>query len=168
MEYAQFQGNSNSKVNDASNFAKETGIGMYLAMTARYGDGVKDATGNYYTTNFPEQIVASYSDAEKESLKAYGATTWKDLFPQESDFPAKKGGALYNMPVPTDGDYNVIFQKTQDIIRKKIPEAILAKTTDFDKVFDGFIADLNKVGAEKMEAQYTELVKARVALFTGE
>lgn len=155
------------KISDATNLAKETGIGLYTVFGGRYGDGVKDSTGNYYTTNFPDQIVASYTEAEKETLKAYNATTWKDLFPQESDFPAKEWGALYNMPVPTDGDYNVIFQKTQDIIRKRIPEAILAKTTDFDKIYDSFLAELDKAGAAKMEAEYTELVKKRASLFTG-
>ncbi|AWB45478.1 ABC transporter substrate-binding protein [Paenibacillus sp. CAA11] len=155
------------KVNDAANFAKETGISLYTVFAPHYGDGVKDPSGSYYTTNFPEQIVANYSDVEKESLKGYKATTWKDLWPTEKDFPVKEWGALYNMPVPTDGQYQVIFQKTQDIIRKRIPEAILSKTADFDKVYDGMIAELNKVGAEKMEKEYTELVKARVALWTG-
>ncbi|MHA6532985.1 ABC transporter substrate-binding protein [Paenibacillus sp. BAC0078] len=155
------------KSNDANNFAKETGIGLYTALTGHYGDGVKDSTGNYYTTNFPDQIVAAYSQAEKDSLKAYGATTWKDLFPKESDFPVKEWGALYNMQVPTDGDYQVIYKKTQDIIRKRIPEAILSKPADFDKVYDAFIAELNKAGAEQMEAEYTDLVKARVSLWTG-
>ncbi|MGF7047282.1 beta-xylosidase [Paenibacillus sp. DS2015] len=32
------------------------------------------------------------------------------------------------MQVPTEGDYQVIFQKTQDIIRKRIPEAIVLIT----------------------------------------
>ncbi|WP_379162883.1 ABC transporter substrate-binding protein [Paenibacillus sp. sgz5001063] len=155
------------KTDDAANFAKETGISLYTAFSAHYGDGVKDSTGNYYTTNFPEQIVAGYSDAEKETLKAYNATTWKDLFPKESDFPVKEWGALYNMPVPTDGDYQVTFKKTQDIVRKRIPEAILSKPADFDKVYDAFIAELNKAGAEKMEAEYTDLVKARITLWTG-
>ncbi|RCX22650.1 carbohydrate ABC transporter substrate-binding protein (CUT1 family) [Fontibacillus phaseoli] len=159
------------RMNDTANFTKETGLGnpagLYAVMSARYGDGVKDSTDNYYTINFPEQIVELYSDAEKESLAAYKATTWKDLFPQESDFEAKEWGALYNMPVPTDGDYQVISKKSQDIIRKRIPEAVLAKTADFDKIYDGFLAELDKAGAEKMEAEYTELVKARVSLFTG-
>lgn len=155
------------KSNDAANFAKETGIGQYNIFGAHYGDGVKDSTGNYYTTNFPEQIVASYSEAEKESLKAYNATTWKDLFPGEDAFPTKEWGALYNMPVPTDGQYQVIFKKTQDIIRKRIPEAILSKPADFDKVYDAFLAELNKAGAEDMEKEYTELVKKRVTLWTG-
>ncbi|RRJ66873.1 extracellular solute-binding protein [Paenibacillus oralis] len=159
------------KVNDTTNFTKETGLGnpdgLYKIFGARYGDGVKDPSGNYYTTNFPEQIVENYSEAEKETLKAYNATTWKDLFPQEDEFPDKEWGALYNMPVPTDGDYQVIFEKTKDIVRKRIPEAILAKEADFDKVYDTFLAELDKAGAAKMEAEYTELVKKRVALFTG-
>lgn len=155
------------KMNDATNFTKESGIGLYLVFGARYGDGVKDSTGNYYTTNFPEQIVANYTEAEKETLKAYNATTWKDLFPSEEDFEPKEWGALYNMPVPTDGDYQVIYKKTQDIIRKRIPEAILAKPDQFDKIYDDFLIELDKAGAKEMEAEYTELVKARVALFTG-
>ncbi|MNJ65863.1 hypothetical protein D3C77_619020 [compost metagenome] len=71
------------------------------------------------------------------------------------------------MQVPTDGQYQVIYQKTQDIVSKRIPEAVLAKPADFDKIFDDFIDELNRVGAEQMEAEYTELVKARVSLFTG-
>lgn len=157
----------NKKVNDASTFTKETGVDLYTTLAPRYGDGVKDATGNYYTTNFPEQIIAKYSDVEKETLAAYKATTWKDLFPSEDELPVKEWGALYNMQVPTDGDYQVIYQKTQDIIQKRIPEAILAKADKFDQVYDDFLAELDKVGAEKMEKEYTELVKARVSLFTG-
>ncbi|MBW4841028.1 MAG: ABC transporter substrate-binding protein [Paenibacillaceae bacterium] len=155
------------KVNDTTNFTKESGISQYRIFGANYGDGVKDPSGNYYTTNFPEQIVAGYTEAEKETLKAYNATTWKDLFPGEDAFPAKDWGALYNMPVPTDGDYQVIFQKTQDIVRKRIPEAVLAKEADFDKVYDAFLAELDNAGAKEMEAEYTELVKKRVELFTG-
>ncbi|CAH1220948.1 MULTISPECIES: ABC transporter substrate-binding protein [unclassified Paenibacillus] len=156
------------KVNNAAAFQKETGIGLYTNMTGHYGDGVKDSTGNYYTTNFPEQIVASYSDAEKETLKAYGATTWKDLFPKEDEFPVKAWGAAYNLPTPGDSDYNVIYQKTQDIIRKRIPEAILSPVDKFDSVYDTMLADLETAGATKMEQQYTELIQNRVKLWNGQ
>ncbi|MGF7048295.1 putative aldouronate transport system substrate-binding protein [Paenibacillus sp. DS2015] len=155
------------KTNDNIAFTKESGIGLYFVFSGHYGDGVKDSTGSYYTTNFPEQIIASYSDVEKESLKAYNATTWKDLFPGEDEFPVKVWGAAYNMSVPSDTEYSVLYQKTQDIIRKRIPEAILAKTTDFDKVFDGMLAELDKAGAVKMEEEYTGYLKDRVKLWTG-
>ncbi|GIO54149.1 ABC transporter substrate-binding protein [Paenibacillus cineris] len=155
------------KVNDNANFTKTTGIGLYGNMSAHYGDGVKDATGNYYTTNFPEQIIASYTKPEKETLEAYGATTWKDLFPSSKEFPVKPWGAAWNIAAPQDGNYNVIYQKTQDIIRKRIPEAILAKPEQFDAIFDGMLKELDDAGAVEMEKQYTELVKARVELWSG-
>lgn len=59
---------ASEKVIDAANFAKRTGIDQHSIFGVRYGDGVKDSTDNYYKTNFPEQIVANYSEVEKETL----------------------------------------------------------------------------------------------------
>ncbi|MGF7048293.1 putative aldouronate transport system substrate-binding protein [Paenibacillus sp. DS2015] len=156
------------KNNDASNFTKTTGIGLYTTMSAHYGDGVKDPSDNYYTANFPEQIVASYSEPEKETLKAYNATTWKDLFPTEKDFPVKPWGAAYNLSIEEGSSYAVSYQKTQDIIRKRIPEAVLTTPEKFDAVYDAMLVELDKAGAVEMEKKYTELVKARVELWSGE
>ncbi|PYE45856.1 extracellular solute-binding protein [Paenibacillus barcinonensis] len=153
------------KTNHASMFQKESGIGLYKNMSGRYGDGVKDSTDNYVTTNFPEQIEAGYTDSEKETLQAYGASTWKDLFPSEEQFPVKPWGAAYNMPAPSDSEYMVIYQKTQDIIRKRIPEAVLSSPEQFDVIFDGMLTELNQAGARKMEKQYTELIRNRVRLW---
>ncbi|GAK42669.1 sugar ABC transporter sugar-binding protein [Paenibacillus sp. TCA20] len=155
------------KSNDNANFTKETGISLYTAFSAHYGDGVKDPSGNYYTTNFPEEIVKNYNEAEKETLAGYGVDTWKDLFPSEEDFPVKEWGAAYNMPVPSGTDYEVTFQKTQDIIQKRIPEAIVSTPDKFDQIYDTMLQELDKAGAVEMEQQYTEWVKARVELWTG-
>ncbi|MCM3786307.1 ABC transporter substrate-binding protein [Neobacillus mesonae] len=156
------------KINNAAAFSKETGIGLYTNMAPHYGDGVKDPSDNYYTTNFPEQIVESYSDVEKETLAQYSATTWKDLFPQEDEFPVKEWGAAYNLATPTGGEYQVAYQKTQDIMRKRIPEAILSSSDNFDKIYDTMLSELDKAGAVEMEATYTELIKERVELWSGE
>lgn len=155
------------KNNDNASFTKETGIGLYFVFGPHYGDGVKDPSGNYYTTNFPEQILAGYSEAEKEALKGYGISTWKELFPTEEDFEVKEWGAAYNMPVPSDGKYQVIYQKTQDIVQKRIPEAVVSSTDKFDQVYDNMLAELDKAGAVEMEQQYTEWIKERVRLWTG-
>ncbi|SDW64718.1 ABC transporter substrate-binding protein [Paenibacillus sp. PDC88] len=156
------------KNNDNSNFTKETGIGLYNIFGAHYGDGVKDSSGNYFTTNFPEQIQEGYSAVEKEVLAGYGIRTWKELFPSEDEFPVKEWGAAYNMPIPTNsGNYNVIYQKTQDIIQKRIPEAIISAPDQFDAIYDNMLAELDKEGAVEMEQQYTEWIKDRVRLWTG-
>ncbi|NUU79378.1 ABC transporter substrate-binding protein [Paenibacillus xylanilyticus] len=156
------------KNKDNNTFTKETGIGLYYIFGAHYGDGVKDSTDNYFTTNYPEQIQQNYSEVEKEALQSYGITTWKDLFPSEEEFPVKEWGAAYNMPIPSDsGDYNVVYQKTQDIIQKRIAEAITASPDAFDSIYDNMIKEIDDAGAVAMEKQYTEWIKDRVRLWTG-
>ncbi|OWA33120.1 ABC transporter substrate-binding protein [Saccharibacillus sp. O16] len=150
------------KTNDNANFTKETGIGLYAPLSVRYGDGVKDTSGNYYTTNYPEQITKNYSEPMKKALAAYKATTWKDLFPGKDEFPVKAWGAAYNLPAPSDPDYTVAFQKSQDIVRKAIPAAIVAKPDQFDAIYDQMLKDLEGNGIPEMEAKYTQLIKDTV------
>lgn len=153
------------KKNDNNNFKKTTGIGNYQ-LSARYGDGVKDPSGNYYTTLFPEQIQAEYSAEDKKTLAAYGKTMYKDFWPDETKFPERKYGPAWTLSFETGSDANVIFQKTQDIMKKKIPEAILAKPADFDRVYDEFLADLEKANVKKLNAAFTKMVQDRVALWS--
>lgn len=153
------------KNNDNNAFRHKTGIGNYN-LSLRYGDGVKDATGNFYTTKNPEQILENYSPIEKEVLKGYGIAYWKDLFPKEDEFPIKAWGAAWNIPVPNDSPNTVFNKKMEDITRKRIPESILAKPADFDKVFDKMLEELDKAGVLEMEKNYTELVKARIKLWS--
>ena len=155
------------KTYDNANFTKETGIGLYNAIFPRYGDGVKDSTDNYYTTNFPETIMENYTKSAKETLKAYGVDMWKDLWPKQEEFPVKPWGVAYNIPVPSDSNINITTKKVEEITRKRIPEIILADPAKFDQLYDQFIKELNDAGAEKMEQEYTELVRKRVELWNN-
>jgi putative aldouronate transport system substrate-binding protein len=154
--------------NDNTAFTKETGIGFYWNMMVHYGDGAKDTTDNYYTKNFPEQLVVGYSDVENETLAAYNATTWKDLFPKEEEFKEKAYGAAWNISIPGEDEVSILGNKMKDITWKRIPEAILAKPENFDKIWDDYMADLEKAGVEKMEKGYTKYVQDRIALWNAE
>lgn len=155
------------KVNDNANFTKESGIGLYNSLFPRYGDGVKDSTGNYYTTSFPEQIKANYTPSAKETLEAYGAELWKDLWPKSEEFPQKPWGAAYLISPPVDSNIAITYKRVEEIVRKRIPEIILADPSRFDTLYDQFIQDLNNAGAEKMEREYSELVRDRVKLWNN-
>ncbi|AFH62950.1 ABC transporter substrate-binding protein [Paenibacillus caseinilyticus] len=152
-------------MNDNTAFSRESGIGFYTNLGAHYGDGVQDSTGNYYTKNFPEQILNTYSDADKETLKAYGASTWKDLFPKEEEFPVKAWGAAWNISVPGDDDVTILANKMRDITRKRIPQAVMAKPEEFDGIWEAYQQDLIKAGVEKMEKGFTKYVQDRVKLW---
>lgn len=153
------------KINDAINFQKEAGIGSYNLLSAKYGDGVVDPSGNYYTTNFPEQIMVGYSDVEKEVLAAYKGKTWKDLFPNETEFKVKPWGALWNIPVPSDSELVVLEEKIKNITWKRVPEAILAKPDQFDAIWDKFLKEIEAANVKKAEGLRQELLNQRLVLW---
>jgi putative aldouronate transport system substrate-binding protein len=151
--------------NNNANFSKQTGIGVLKGFSPVYGNGAEDSTGQTYTIASPEQIKDSYTDKEKEVLEAYDAELWKDLYPQEDEFPVKPWGAAYNMAVPAGSNLELVMQRCLDIMKRKIPEAILADPEKFDAVWDEFQDELLAAGAEEAEKEYTELIKNRIELW---
>lgn len=151
--------------NNNANYVKQTGVGALKGFAPPYGDGVVDSSGQTYTIASPDQIKDAYTDTEKEVLSNYDVEMWKDLYPQKEDFPVKPWGAAFNIPVPGGSDLELILQKSLDVVKKRIPEAILAKPENFDKVWDTFMNDLEKADVEKAEAEYTKLVKSRLELW---
>ncbi|WP_404810073.1 ABC transporter substrate-binding protein [Metabacillus halosaccharovorans] len=153
--------------NNNANYVKETGVGVLKGFAPSYGDGVEDSTGQTYTIASPEQVKDSYTDVEKEVLTNYGVEMWKDLYPQAEEFPVKPWGAAFNITVPGDSELALIEQKVLDIVKKRIPEVILADPADFDKLYDNFLAEIDKAGAKDAEKMRTELIKDRVELWNN-
>ncbi len=154
------------KNNDANAFAKETGIGFYH-ISARYGDGVKDSTGNYYTTTWPEQVIENYHEVEKETLAQYGVDRWIELWPQPEEFPVKAWGAAWDIPVPSDSEYAILAKRMEEITWQRIPQIILADPSEFDALWDAYMQELIDNGVEKMEDEFEQYVKERVELWGG-
>ncbi|RIX59690.1 extracellular solute-binding protein [Paenibacillus nanensis] len=154
----------NWKVNDNWNFRKTTGVDMYR-FGPSYGDGVKDQTGNYYTTVFPEQIEKEYTQADRETLAAYNIKSYKDLWPAKEEFPVRPWGSAWNINMVTGSEANAIFQQCQDIVKRRITQAILAEPEQFDAIWDDFMTELERAGVEKLNEEFTKLVKDRVQLW---
>lgn len=143
-------------------YGKKTGIGVYTYPFPAWGDGVKDPSGQTYTIKSTQQITDAYTNAEKDVLSHYNAKMWKDIYPQVTDFPVKPWGAAWQINIPQDTDAAVIFQKSEDIMKKRIPEAILAKPDKFDSVWDAFMKDLEQAGIHKAEDQFNQLLQNRI------
>lgn len=153
---------------DGAAFQKESGIGLYWNLMVHYGDGIKDSTGNFFTRNYPEMLTATYNVAEKETLKAYGIDHWKDLFPKEEEFQPRAYGAAYTMSLPNDDPAVILGAKMKDITWKRIPQAVMSKPEEFDKIWDDYMADLEKAGVEEMEASYTKHIQDRIKLWSNQ
>jgi len=147
-------------------YGKKTGIGTYLYPFPEYGVGVQDSTGQTYKIDSKEQIIAKYTDVEKEVLKNYGATMWMDLYPKVDEFPVKPWGAAWQINIPQDSDSAMTMQKLNDVVRKRIPDMIMAKPEAFDGLWDSFQAELVKIGVPELEEHFQALLNERIEMFS--
>lgn len=145
-------------------YGMKTGTGF---APVGYGAGVKDPTGQYYTVSSKEDIVASYSEVEKQVLSAYGKTVWADFFAKPEEFPMRPwpGEGMIVNKLPTDSEELVIFQKLQDIVKKDVIRAIVAKPSEFDAQWDAFLADMEKAGCRKFEEACEKLMQEHLELW---
>ncbi|OPJ65125.1 ABC transporter substrate-binding protein [Clostridium oryzae] len=146
-------------------YSLETGVGQYVYPFPCQGDGVKDSTGNYYSTNSPENYIASYSSADKETLKAYGAKLWTDLMPSQKELGTSKHGQAYLYSVPSSSDLSLIQKKADDYTQKAITQAILTDPSKFDAAWDAIQAKLKSLGIEKANKEMTELTQKMMKLY---
>ncbi len=146
-------------------FATKTGIGIYSWPWPGYGDGAVDANGKNYGPIYKQNIIDTYSDAAKETLAAYGAEIWKDLYPGESEFEESQYGTLWEINIPTDTDAAIIMQKYDEITAKRIPAAVLAKPEEFDALWDQYLAELESAGIDQLEKEFNELIQGRLRLW---
>jgi putative aldouronate transport system substrate-binding protein len=152
-------------IEDNEAFKKESGVESYVTMGLHYGDGVKDSTGNFFTKKNPEEIQNKYTAADKETLKAYGATVWADFFTPVNDMPAKPWGAAWNLSLPADGEVSILQTKVKDITWSRIPQAIMAKPEKFDQIWDEYQQELISTGVERMEKGFSKYIQDRVKLW---
>ena len=62
-------------------------------------------------------------------------------------------------------DLTIPLQRCDDLCKKRIPEIVLAKPADFDRLWDSFQQELIDLGIRKAEAIFTQLVKDRIKLW---
>ncbi|ADL49827.1 ABC transporter substrate-binding protein [Clostridium cellulovorans] len=153
------------KKNTDKDYGKKTGLGQYGYPFPQYGDGVQDESGQYYTTNSKEDIIADYNEAYKKTLAAYGKKMVLDMFPDEKDFPVSDFGAAYNIKIPNDSPITIAQKKADDLSQSKIPQLIMSN--NFDADWTAYQKDLNTPELQTANEEMTKLIKATVDLWSG-
>lgn len=148
------------------NFSKEEGVGIYSWPWPGYGQGATDPEGMYYSPIHKQSIIDGYHPDEKATLDAYGVEMWRDLYPDESNFEKSPFGVLWQINIPSDTDGAVIMARYDEIVARRIPEAILADPADFDAVYDDFLAELESIDVAKLEAEFNKLIDQRIENWT--
>jgi putative aldouronate transport system substrate-binding protein len=147
------------------NYESDTGIGLYTYPLPTWGDGVKDSSGQYYTQNAKQDVIDNYTDATKETLKAYGATLIRDLFPPSSELTPPICGAAWEVTIPKDSDINDLFNDAETVSQKELPQIIMTSPGDFDATWDKYQTDLKATGIDKAGTDFTKLCVDKAKLW---
>lgn len=151
--------------NSDPSWQQKTGILKYKYPFPAYGNAQKDSTGQYYEAfETLEAIIARQSPIENDVLSHYGVKSWKELYPQASDFPVKTYGAAWLVNID-DPEWKAMDDKILKTGYKMIPAAILAKPADFDKKWDDYQKALKTAGLDKDTAQFSQALKDRTELW---
>lgn len=144
---------------------QKTGIKKYMYPFPTYGNAVKDSTGQYYEAfDTLDAIVARQSDIENEVLAAYGVKAWKELYPQSDEFPVKSYGAAWLVNIE-DNEWKAADDKILRLGYKMIPQAILAKPSEFDQKWDEYQKALKDADLDAVSATFTKALQDRTELW---
>ncbi|GIN58592.1 ABC transporter substrate-binding protein [Lederbergia ruris] len=146
-------------------YPEKTGVGHYIYLFPQWGNGAVDSTGNPISPDTQDDIIATYTDAEKEVLNEYGMESWIDWFPSTEELGISKHGSASNYTIPNNSDLQTIQQKADDFVEQKITQAILGKPADFDKAWDEIQAKLIEMEIEKANAEMTKITQDTMKLW---
>ncbi|AZP04528.1 ABC transporter substrate-binding protein [Jeotgalibaca ciconiae] len=147
------------------NYGIEAGIGAYIYPFPQWGNGAVDSNGQSISRDTKEDIMVNYTEAEKETLAAYGVDLWVETFPATETLGIPAHGRAYEYVLPSNSDVAIIQQKADDFTTQKITEAILANPANFDSIWDGMITELENMGIKDAEVEMTELTHKRLELW---
>ncbi|MEK4274231.1 ABC transporter substrate-binding protein [Paenibacillus sp. FSL R7-0026] len=149
------------KAHDDLELSRKFGFTYFGTDWPKYGGESTLTDGNAYSPgNQPEVAAASYTEGDKKFLEAYGIQTFSELFnkPEERPwFPA------WSIALEQGSPEQIFTTKSDDLQRKYLPEMILGAPSNFDKLWDAYMAELNKLDKDGYEATITKVVKDRVA-----
>jgi putative aldouronate transport system substrate-binding protein len=144
-------------------YGKKTGVARWSYPFPEMGSAVIDSTGNYITKDSPETIMANYLPIEKETLAAYNARMWIDLFPSTESLGISKHGQAWQYTLPPD--VNAKVTEADDLAKSTLANLVLGRPEDFDAGWAKFMADLRAIGIEEANRALTGLVKDKMKLW---
>lgn len=127
----------------------------------RYGNFSVLQDGNAYAVGSqPEVAERSYTDGDREFLKAYNINVFSQLFSLPDNRPWYPAWSINKGQGTPEQIYE---QKSSDLQRKYLPRLILAKPEEFESIWKEYTAEFHKLDVKGYEAFVTKVVKDRVA-----
>jgi putative aldouronate transport system substrate-binding protein len=144
-------------------YGRKTGVGRWAYPFPMRGRGYVDSTGNYITRESPERIKQVYLPVEKETLAAYGAEMWIDLFPSTESLGVSKHGAAWQYTLSPD--VNAKITEADNYMKNALANIVLGKPENFENSWNKIVQDLRRMGLEESGKALTNMIKDKTKLW---
>ena len=151
------------KIMSDSNYERESGVGLWTYPFPERGKGAQDSNGDWITKSSVQQIIDAYLPVEKETLKAYGAKMWTELFPQSDELPHPVHGQIWQYNLSKDLSRKVA--DADDFVHKTLIECIVNPPEEFDERWNSMVDSLKAMGMEEAGDQLSQIIQEKLKLW---
>ncbi len=144
-------------------YSLRTGVGLWAYPFPDAGDGATGSDGDWLTPFARLRSSDTYLPVEKETLRAYGATHWSDLFPQPEELPRPRYGELWLYLLPPDVDK--LVADADEYTKSMLIQCILAPEPQFDALWAEMTARLRDMGMEDAGRTMSALIQEKMQLW---
>ncbi|MDR1664494.1 MAG: extracellular solute-binding protein [Clostridiales bacterium] len=140
--------------------AIETAIGYMTYPWPCIGGG-EDSNGYKFNALDDSQTLwDTYNEEAKVTLEAYGVGSWKEMFPQPSEFIPSEWGQAWLIwdNQPPDSDFAMLHTECNDLTAQYLPMACSAAPEDFDAIWAEFMERLDAIGVKELNEAATQLL----------
>lgn len=151
---------------DSDEFRESFGFKYFEYSWPRYGNGSTLPDGNSVgVERQPEVAQFSYTGGDKLILEKYGVETFSQLFAAPDERPWYPAWSIaFDQGSPT----HIYGQKRTDLQKKYVPKLVLSSPSDFNKLWDEYVKEFNKLDVKDYEQTMTEEVRKKAKLVQGE
>jgi len=148
-------------------FSYDTGVGGYVYPFPAWGNASLDSAGQPISPDNFDQMIADFTDAQRTTLAAYGATVFVDLFPHPDELGIPRHGQAWTLPIPTGSQLHLITGQAESFTQQYITQAILVAREDFDAAWDHVMQGLADLNIDVANEEMTQIVIERLAVWEG-
>jgi len=151
---------------DNETWQRVFGIGNYVHPFPQLGNTTLDSTGNPITPNTRENHMRTLTDAQRETLAAYGVETFIDLFPSFPPGSEIPHGEAWTIDHGQGTEFDILMSTINPFAEEQVSQMIMVSPDEFDALWDNFVATLLDMGAERAGELKTEYVRDRLNLWS--
>lgn len=153
------------KQTNTESFRESFGFKYFEYNWPRYGNGSSLPDGNSVGAGRqPEVAQMSYTEADKKLLEAYDIQSFSQLFSAPDERPWYPA---WSIQIEQGSPAQIFTQKKGDLQRKYFPKLVLANPAEFDKVWDEYVKEFNKLSVKDYEQLITDEVAKKIDLIQG-